>query len=250
MLQTFYWPLATRVIGVLPTPSRSSLTTRSKRELRRYRFTLWRTRTLVAPSSCSSFTTVLEWTTQRWRPPSRPKGRRDSPAVRPSVGTEWGLPNGALSCSRCVEVFTWRRGRVLRSLLDVDELVRTRRRSLSPVEEVGRPQFLPRTRQGTAVLLRRCDRLEYKRISTFAQRLHEDLGRIYRRFIDRGIELQVNGEAVAPVDPLLLIKTASGVLPVPSARSSRINWTAPVQRDRRSPFQRVARGSVARLFGR
>src|SRR6266511_2977211 len=37
-----------------------------------------------------------------------------------------GLPNGALSCARRVEVFTWRRGRILASRLDVDELVRSR----------------------------------------------------------------------------------------------------------------------------
>ena len=115
-----------------------------------------------------------------------------------------GLPNGALSCARRVELFTWRRGRVLTSRLDVDELVHSRRRSLPPVQAVARPPFLPTTPHGTAVLLRRCDRLEYRRASTLANKLHADLGRIYRRFIERGIELQVNGEVVTPVDPLFL----------------------------------------------
>lgn len=115
-----------------------------------------------------------------------------------------GLPNGALSCARRVEVFSWRRGRVLTSRLDVDELVQSKRRSLPPVEDVPRPSFLPRTRQGTAVLLRRCDRLEYRRPSTLARKLHNDLGRIYRRFIERGIDLRVNGGPVAVIDPLFL----------------------------------------------
>jgi hypothetical protein len=115
-----------------------------------------------------------------------------------------GLPNGALSCARRVEVFTWRRGRVLTSRLDVDEFVRNRWRSLPPVEAVTRPPFLPRTPHGTAVLLHRCDRLEYRRASTLVNKLHDDLGRIYRRFIDRGIELRVNQKAVTSVDPLLL----------------------------------------------
>jgi hypothetical protein len=40
--------------------------------------------------------------------------------------------------------------------------------------------------------------------STLANKLHADLGRIYRRFIERGIELRVNGELVTAVDPLFL----------------------------------------------
>jgi hypothetical protein len=122
-----------------------------------------------------------------------------------------GLPNGALSCARRVDVFTWRRGRVLTSRLDVDELVRSGRRSLPPVEAIARPAFVPRTPHGTAVLLRRCDRLEYRRPATLASKLHADLGRIYRRFIDRGIELRVNREAVASVDPLLLKRNGKGL---------------------------------------
>ena len=43
-----------------------------------------------------------------------------------------GLPNGALSCARRVEVFSWRRGRILMSRLDVDELASSRRRTSAP----------------------------------------------------------------------------------------------------------------------
>lgn len=115
-----------------------------------------------------------------------------------------GLPNGALSCARRVEVYSWRRGRVLTTSLDVDEIVRRRRGRLPPVEAIRRPVFIPKTPHGTAVLLRRCDRLEYRRASTIATKLHEDLGRIYRRFIAAGTDLRVNGEPVAAIDPLLL----------------------------------------------
>ena len=54
------------------------------------------------------------------------------------------------------------------------------------------------------MLLSHCDHLEYRRPSTLASKLHDDLGRIYRRFIERGVDLRVNGEAVAAIDPLLL----------------------------------------------
>jgi len=114
-----------------------------------------------------------------------------------------GLPNGALSFGRRVEVYTWRRGRTLMARLDVDELLRTRRRTLPPVEYVRRPAFIPKTTRGTAVLVRRCDRLPYRRASALASKLHDELGRIYHRFLEAGLGLSVNGAMVEAVDPLL-----------------------------------------------
>lgn len=115
-----------------------------------------------------------------------------------------GLPNGALSRARRVEVYSWRRGTVLRCYLDVDELVEQRRHSLPPVTEVDPPTFVPRTASGTVVRLVRCDRLEYRRASTLVQRLGDDLGRIYRTFLSEGLDLLINGEPVRAIDPLFL----------------------------------------------
>lgn len=115
-----------------------------------------------------------------------------------------GLPNGALSRARRVEVYSWRAGEVLLSRLDVDELVTDRRRALPPVTRIAWPTFLPRTQCGTAVRLQRCDRLEYRRVSTLVQKLSEELGRIYRCYLADGLELRVNDEPVAVVDPLFL----------------------------------------------
>jgi len=115
-----------------------------------------------------------------------------------------GLPNGALSRARRIEVYTWQSVQVLTTRLDVDEIVRTGRRTLPAVEEVRRPSFLPRTPHGTAIRLQRCDRLEFRRASTLVRRLREDLGRIYRRFLERGLDLRVNDEPVAAFDPMFL----------------------------------------------
>jgi hypothetical protein len=124
-----------------------------------------------------------------------------------------GLPNGALSRARCVEVYSWRGGAALLSRLDVDELIGARRRSLPPVTSITpRPPFVPKTRNGTAVRLLRCDRLEYRRASTLVQKLAEELGRIYRSFLADGLDLRVNESPVAVVDPLFLDRggTATG----------------------------------------
>lgn len=118
-----------------------------------------------------------------------------------------GLPNGTLSRARRVEVYSWQ-GRTVRwCYLDVDEVVRTRQRTLPPVAPLERPDFVPDTPSGTLVRLLRCDRLEYRRVSTLAQRLVADLGRIYRVFLGQRLKLTVNGEHVAPVDPLFLDST-------------------------------------------
>jgi hypothetical protein len=116
-----------------------------------------------------------------------------------------GLPNGALSRSRRVEVYTWQGADVLWSRLDIDELVRTGAESLPAVEPVTRPAFVPDTKSGTVVRLTRCDRVEYKRSSALARRLEEDLGRIYRHFVAAGVTLRVNGRPVTASDPLCLL---------------------------------------------
>ena len=115
-----------------------------------------------------------------------------------------GLPNGALSRARRVEVYSWIGPTVWMGRLDVDEVVRNRRRTLPRISEVVDRSFFPATPSGTVVRLLRCDRVEYRRVSTVVRHLRDDLGRIYRHFIGSGIDLVVNGSPVAPFDPLML----------------------------------------------
>jgi Histidine kinase-, DNA gyrase B-, and HSP90-like ATPase len=124
-----------------------------------------------------------------------------------------GLPNGGLSCSRRIEVYSWRDQEVLHSCLDIDGIIAGRDREFPTVRHVERSVFVPTTPTGTVIRLARCDRLEYKRPSALARRLAEDLGRIYRRFVDTGLDLHVNGQSVVAVDPLCLqegAKTTGG----------------------------------------
>ena len=114
-----------------------------------------------------------------------------------------GLPNGAVSRARRLDVYSWRRQRAFTAHIDLDELLDT---SASPVrvESVDKPEFAPDWPQGTLIRLRQCDRIEFKRPSSLVTRLREDLGRLYRRFLWKGLDLQVNGDPVRAIDPLLL----------------------------------------------
>jgi hypothetical protein len=122
-----------------------------------------------------------------------------------------GLPNAALSRGRRLEVYTWQGPEILMARLDVDEIVATGRRTLPPVEEIPGSGVVPPTPHGTVVRVMRCDRLEYKRVSTLVARLREDLGRIYRRFLASGLNLRVNGEALTAIDPVFLQPSAKFV---------------------------------------
>jgi hypothetical protein len=122
-----------------------------------------------------------------------------------------GLPNGALSRARRVDVYTWQRAKadVLTARLDIDEIVAGKRRTLPPIERVARPVFVPASSHGTAVRLRRCDRLEYRRPNALTQKLSAELGRIYRKFLTNGFDLRINGQKVSPVDPMHLIASSN-----------------------------------------
>jgi hypothetical protein len=90
------------------------------------------------------------------------------------------------------------------SRLDIDELAASGEAALPAPDRIGRPVFAPCTPSGTVVRLVRCDRLEYKTAPALVARLRKDLGRIYRHYLAGRIGIRVNGELVAPDDPLCL----------------------------------------------
>ena len=56
---------------------------------------------------------------------------------------------------------------------------------------------------GTVVVWDECDRLDHKRLSTLESKLGSVLGRMFRYFIWSGkVDLSINGQSVAPIDPL------------------------------------------------
>ena len=116
-----------------------------------------------------------------------------------------GLPNSSFSQARRVTVHTWTSpGHVIRSYLDLDEIVCGAIKQVPPARKVKRPSYVNGDATGTVVSWHRCDRLDNRRISTIIRKLLVAIGRIFRHHIWRGVRISINGEAVDPIDPLYL----------------------------------------------
>src|SRR5207245_2269014 len=71
------------------------------------------------------------------------------------------------------------------------------------------PQKIPRppglkSKSGTLVILKKCDRLDYRKLSTVENKLAEGLGRLFRYKIYGGVQITVNHKLLSPIDPLFL----------------------------------------------
>lgn len=117
-----------------------------------------------------------------------------------------GLPAASLSQSRRVEVAAWRKnGRVLQVALDVDEIL-----AGLPVTLAARVVGSPDSPSGCRVTWRSCDRIDYRRLGWLERTLRRDLGRMYRRHLQSGLLLTLNGITVEPEDPLMLDRRFEG----------------------------------------
>lgn len=124
-----------------------------------------------------------------------------------------GLPNSSLSHARRVDVYSWRRrGRVVHSYLDVDEIVLGRLREVPPPARCGLPSWAAALAadKGTLVIWSKCDRLQHRTAGRLATELDSPLGRMFRYFLWGGASITVNGEPVRPVDPLFLVGKVAG----------------------------------------
>ena len=117
-----------------------------------------------------------------------------------------GLPNSSFSQAKRVTVHSWGSwdGDVLHSYLDLDDIASGVITEVPEPEWVARPSFVNGHATGTAVTWSRCDRLDNRRISTLSRKLLFSLGRRFRYFLWDGVSINVNGDAVEPIDPLFL----------------------------------------------
>lgn len=124
-----------------------------------------------------------------------------------------GLPNASLSQARRLTVYTWqapRSGRVREaparvhvSYLDVDEIMRCEMKAVPEPQLVQAPRGCSSS-SGTLVCWSRCDRLDNRRVSTIVRKLEVELGRRFRHFIWKGLQITINGDPLDAFDPLYL----------------------------------------------
>jgi Histidine kinase-, DNA gyrase B-, and HSP90-like ATPase len=133
-----------------------------------------------------------------------------------------GLPNASLSQARRVAVYTWQSAdprartgngksradgdppRVYMSYLDVDEIVRSEIREVPHPQLCKSPPSVCKGKSGTLVSWTECDRLDNRRVSTIVRKLETELGRRFRHFLWKGLQISINGDKVTAFDPLYL----------------------------------------------
>ncbi len=118
-----------------------------------------------------------------------------------------GLPNASLSHARRVEVWSSTNGRAVHAAhLDVDEVINEKRQSIQPPRQIPVPEFKKacQSDHGTVVSWTKCDRLNDRRYESLVRKLRSELGCLFRYQLWAGKTITLNGEPVAPIDPLFL----------------------------------------------
>ena len=124
-----------------------------------------------------------------------------------------GLVTASLSICRRTEVITRRKGGpLLYSVVDVDEIIRQNSfcKYLGEADADAEKTFqkFGHMESGTIVILSKCDQIHSGNNNIVARNLKEHLGQVYRVFLASQKGLDVNGQAVAIIDPLMISEGA------------------------------------------
>ena len=153
-----------------------------------------------------------------------------------------GMKTAALNMSPVLEIYSWQEKSAYYNMtLDVNEIGRDKSNLIelpdptlhdvlpSEVTDIlCRPMDFPKNPQtsqellaefdgelpealgssGTIVFMPECDRLTYKKAQTLVDHATKEMGRIYRRFIEKGLMLYVNNRLVQAFDPTYWMTSA------------------------------------------
>ncbi len=125
-----------------------------------------------------------------------------------------GLPNSSLSQCKRLEVFTWRKKpNVYWNYLDVNEVISGEYKEIGSSRRRRLPDEYKKITEnhGTLVLWKNIDRIGAKSLAPLTKRLQYHLGKIFRKAIYDGVDIQINRKSLKPFDPLYLQK---GINPV------------------------------------
>lgn len=116
-----------------------------------------------------------------------------------------GLPCSSVSQARRLDVYSWLRpGYINYSYLDIDEILAETLAEIPRARLTTVPDWAQRYigKTGTLVVWQKCDKIVKDNLVADANRLHTQLGRMFRYFIWGGTRIMVNGHVVVPIDPL------------------------------------------------
>lgn len=165
-----------------------------------------------------------------------------------------GMKAAALSMSPVLELYSWQEPSAIYNMtLDVEDIGNNRSNLIelpdpmlidelpSEVSQIlTRPMVFPKRpdetqelfagdreelaerlgRSGTIVFVPNCDRVTYRKAQTLVEHATRETGRIYRRFIERGLKLFINNRRVEAFDPTYWMS---------SARHTRVEGLATTQ---------------------
>ncbi len=158
-----------------------------------------------------------------------------------------GLPNASVSQCERFEVYSWRkRQHPLWTYVDVQEVASGKLTEVpEPVKAAIPPAYedIIDVNKGTLVVWRSCDKIDHDgKLETLVRSLRPALGRIFRHFLVADFQINLNGIAVEPFDPLYLMPEArltNDVLATQHGDTLKFDVAMPLQAGQKSTVEVV-----------
>lgn len=128
-----------------------------------------------------------------------------------------GLITASISIGRRLVVITKQHGQYLTAIHDIDDIVEKREfvKELRRSTEQEMNTFALHTggaMHGTVLLISKIDHLQSKNLTQFTNKLINDMGEIFREYINAGKHLYVNDKDIMARDPLMLNDVATDTM--------------------------------------
>lgn len=116
-----------------------------------------------------------------------------------------GLVTASLSMARSIYVLTRQADKpAYEADFDMDVITRENKFVITLRPAEGKNVINTLEQHGTLVKLSAIDRIHDRNVARFAANLRTKLGQVYRHFLEKGLEILVNGRKVLRYDPLML----------------------------------------------